>query len=88
LYSDPEGKNVLTGVKGLILESTSPGGATKRHAVFPTTRKHFKRGQRVAWEWHNQNKYGPSWFRDPDSGEIKQAFAGAMEFIGRDLNGT
>jgi hypothetical protein len=86
LYSDSEGKNVMVGVKGVILETTSPGAATKRHAVFPTTRDHFRRGKRVAWEWNGRNKYGPSWFRDPDTGEIKQAFHESTEFIGRNLN--
>jgi hypothetical protein len=86
LYSDSEAKHVLQGVRVLILESTSPGGASKRQSVFPTTRTHFKRGQRVAWEWCNENKYGSSWFKDPDTGEIKQAFFGSVEFVGRDLN--
>ncbi len=88
LYSDAEGRDVMPGVKGVILESTSPGGATKRHAIFPTTRGHFKSGQRVAWEWDLKNKYGPSWYRDPDTAEVKQAFLGSMEFTGRDLNGA
>jgi hypothetical protein len=86
LYSDRQGKNVMPGVRGVILETTSPGGATKRHAVLPTTRDHFKRGKRVAWEWDLRNRYGPTWFRDPDTGKIEQAFAASAEFIGRELD--
>jgi hypothetical protein len=88
LYSDSDGKRLLPNVRGLILETTSPGGTNKRHAVYPTTRVHFAKGQRVAWEWNLQNKYGRTWYRDPDSGEIKPAFHSAGEFIGRDLDGA
>lgn len=76
----------LSDVRAVILESTSPGGATKRRDVFPTTRLHFQEGKAVAWEWNLERSFGAAWFRDPDSGEVTQAWGGALEFVGRHLD--
>ena len=38
VYSDPEGTNIQEGVKAVVLETTSPGGASKTLRVYPTTR--------------------------------------------------
>jgi hypothetical protein len=86
LFSDAEGKNRIPDVCGLILETTSPGGTTKQYRIFPTTRENYQRGRRVSWEWNSKNVYGPTWYKDPDTGEIKQAWLGSAEFIGRDLD--
>jgi hypothetical protein len=86
LFSDPEGKNRVPNVCGLILETTSPGGTTKQHRIFPTTRNDYQRSRRVSWEWNSKNTYGPTWYKDPDTGEIKQAWLDSTEFIGRDLD--
>jgi hypothetical protein len=88
LFSDAEGKNRIPDVCGLILETTSPGGTSKQHRIFPTTRTDYQRGRRVSWEWNSKSMYGPTWYKDPDTGEIKQAWLGSAEFIGRELNGA
>jgi hypothetical protein len=85
VFADPDLKQQITDVRAVILESTSPGGATKRLSVYPTTKRHFQKGKPVAWEWNFAKKWGPAWYKDPDSGEVKQAWGGAMEFIGRHL---
>lgn len=86
LYSDPNATTPIVGLNGVILESTSPGGTTKEHHIYPTTRTEFRRGQRVAWEWDLTKRYGEAWYRDPETSQIKLAWADSAEFVGRDLD--
>jgi hypothetical protein len=88
VFSDPSCTKLITNAKGIVLETTSPGGATKSFRIFPTTRTHFRKGQRVAWEWNHDLRvqWGPAWYRDPDTHTIKDAWGGSLEFIGRDLD--
>lgn len=86
VYSDPECKNPIEGVKGVILQSSSPSGAKVSYRIFPTTRTHFEKGKKVAWEWSHENIWSDAWYKDPESGEIKLAWNSAMEFVGRHLD--
>lgn len=86
IFEDHLCKNMLPNVKGVILETETPGGTRKFFRIFPTTHKHFRKGQRVAWEWNDQLVWGPAWYKDPDSGEIKNAWSSSMEFVGSNLN--
>lgn len=86
LFANVEMTNPIPNVKGVILESTAPGGTTKSLRIFPTTRTHFQKGRQVAWEWNMQNIWGQAWYRDPDTGEVKLAFISSAEFIGRHLD--
>lgn len=71
--------------KGVILETETPGGTRRFFRIFPTTRTHFQKGRRVAWEWDNGTTWKDAWYKDPDTGEIKLAWNSAMEFVGRHL---
>lgn len=74
-------------ITGVLLQSETAGGMKKFFRIFPTTKKHFVKGKRVAWEWNlSSGHYGPAWYRDPDSREIKSAWSSAMEFTGRNLD--
>jgi hypothetical protein len=75
----------IQGAKGLILQTTSPGGAIRSHRIFPTTRTNYVKGKQVAWEWNSGRKWEAAWYRDPDTSEIKYAWGGSMEFVGRHL---
>jgi hypothetical protein len=86
VFTDAACTQPLQGVKGVILETTSPGGASKTHRIFPTTRSHFVKGKRVSWEWSDQIIFGEAWYRTPDVGEVKIAWSSSMEFIGRSLD--
>jgi hypothetical protein len=86
IFLDAECQQPITDAKGLILETTSPGGATKMHRIFPTTRTDYQKGKRVAWEWNMQKKWPNAWYRDPDTGDIKKAWIESTEFIGRHLH--
>lgn len=85
IYTDAECRNAIEDARGVILETLSPGGLTKTKRIFPTTRTHFKKGVRVAWEWSNGRRFGRAWYRDPDTGDVRDAWGGSMEFIGRPL---
>jgi hypothetical protein len=76
VYSDEDCTHVREGVRGLILESTSPGGAIKTINVYPTTRGGYQKGRQVTWEWNpDPNVYwGLSWYRDPTTDDIKAAW--------------
>lgn len=86
IYSDHEARSALPNVKGVILETTSPGGARKNRRIFPTTKDYFEKGQRVSWEWSFERKWGKAWYRDPDTSELKEAWHSSAEFIGRPLD--
>lgn len=86
VYRDPMCQTPWPNVRGVILETETPGGTKKFFRIFPTTRTHFKKGKRVAWEWSDQQSWGEAWYKDPDTGEVKAAWSSAMEFVGRHLD--
>jgi hypothetical protein len=88
LYSDKECTQLIHNARGVILETNVTGHDEKFHRIFPTTRTHFKRGQKVAWEWNSEFSWDDAWYHDPDTGEIKLAWSGALEFVGRNLDDT
>jgi hypothetical protein len=86
LYSNADATVTIADARGVVLETTSAGGAMKSLRIFPSTRTHFERGREVAWEWNNESRWGPTWYRHPDSGEVEKAWDGSLEFIGRHLD--
>jgi hypothetical protein len=91
VFSDAACTKPYPGVKGIILETTSPGGVIKTKQIFATTRTHFQKGEQVAWEWNNGRQWLEAWYRDPETQEIKVAWGACAEFIGRhvdDILGT
>jgi len=84
LYADEKCKTVLPG-KGLILETISPGGTKKAKRISPTMRTDYKRGQVLSWEWSFERIWDAAWYKDPDTSEVKPAWLGSAEFIGRPL---
>lgn len=86
IFSDPECTHAIPNAKGVILETTSPGGTSKSHRIFPTTRMDFISGTRVSWEWSASKKFTDAWYRDPDTNAISLAWNSSMEFVGRNLD--
>jgi len=86
VYSDAEATVPMPGVKGLILENSGPGGVTKTRHIFPTTLNHYRKGHRVAWEWNMGRVFGPAWYKDPVTGQVRQAWLSSVEFVGRHLD--
>lgn len=87
IYSDEQCNNLIPDVKGIILETTSPGRAQQFKRIFPTTRpEYYKKGKIVTWEWDLSRIWDKAWYKDPDTGEIKQAWGSAGEFVGRHID--
>lgn len=86
LYADAYGSQPLLGSRGVILDTIDPHGTRGTQQVFPTTRTHFEKGRAVAWEWNLDLTWGETWYRDPDTGEIRYGWTTAGEFIGRNLD--
>ena len=85
VYEDPAGEKLRKDVKAVVLETLSPGGARRNFRAYPTTKSHFQRGKRVAWEWNGGIIVGESWYRHPDTGNLTYGWTSSMEFIGRHL---
>jgi len=83
IFTDEHLGNIVQKGKGVILETTAPGGASKSLRIFPTTRTNYVKGQQVAWEWSFDNVWDKCWYRHPDTGEVMVAWNSAAEFIGR-----
>lgn len=86
IFSDAMCTIAIPDAKGVILETTPPGGGMKTLRIFPTTRTHFQEGKQVAWEWNMHRVWPAAWYRDPDTQTIKLAWDQAAEFIGRHLD--
>jgi len=86
IYSDSNCKNKIQNAKGIILKTDSPSGAHTFYRIFPSTKTHFKKDKRVAWEWSFDNVWSDAWYKDPDTGEIKLAWNSSAEFVGRNLD--
>jgi hypothetical protein len=86
LYRDSAATQPRDDVRGVILETLSPEGDVVGKQIFPTTRSYVP-GEKVSWEWGLYKKsWNETWYRDPDSREIKGAWSDSFEFTGRDLN--
>ena len=83
--SDPACSIVRQDVRGVILESFGAKGESQGRHIH-ASRKHYVGGQSVSWEWDTRGPgWGETWYRDPQSGEVKLAWSEASEFIGRPL---
>jgi len=85
VFSDPECNRKRQGIKGVIVDHFDTKGGYLRR-VFPT-RKDYSSGQSLSWEWEvNGPSFEESWYRDPESGQVKPAWRGNFsEFTGRPL---
>lgn len=84
VYSDAAGSIPIPGVRGLLVRADNPTRTESRVNIFPTTKTDYRVGMQVAWEWGPQ-QWGAAWYRDPVNGEVKTAWDGSMEFVGRQL---
>ncbi len=80
-YSDPECKQQVTDGTILILQSLDPDDPVQELDIAPT-RKNYQAGQIVAWDLNNKKLWEKAWYRNPESGDIQQAWTFHVEFIG------
>ena len=81
IYSDPECRQQVTDGTILILQSLDPDDPIQELDIAPT-RKNYRAGQIVAWDLNNKKLWEKAWYRNPESGEIEQAWTFHVEFIG------
>lgn len=86
LYSDQTLTNPLKNIHGVLLETHSPGGTSKRLGVYPTKKNDYIKGKQVSWEWNTSSIFGQAWYRDIDSDESQIAWHSSAEFIGRHID--
>ncbi|MCL6753625.1 DUF4935 domain-containing protein [Nostoc sp. CCCryo 231-06] len=87
VYADPDCTRVQESVKAVILETRRhPSDALVGFIILPTTLTRFTKGRIVSWEWNINKIWEAAWYRDPDTNEIKSAWASSAEFVGRDLD--
>jgi len=87
LYSDKDCQTPRIDVRGVILEGRGPDGTITGTHIHPSTRQ-YQVGESLSWEWNYENTrgWGDTWYRDPDTLEVKHAWSEAMEFIGRPID--
>jgi len=83
-YFDPGLTTEVPGARAVILDIEAADG-NRRVSAFPTTRS-YKRGEVLSWEWDFGRVWGPSWYKDPDSGEVTKGWDSSAEFTGRPLD--
>ena len=86
IFSDAICATPIPDAKGVILETTPPGGGMKAFRIFPTTRPDFQEGKQVSWEWNMRKVWPAAWYRDPGTGAVQLAWNSSAEFIGRHLD--
>ncbi|MBD9361827.1 hypothetical protein [Methylomonas fluvii] len=86
VFSDQALTTPITNVHGVLLETHSAGGVSKTFRIYPSSQSHFAKGKQVSWEWNMSLVVGQAWYRDPTTGESKEAWSSSAEFIGRHLD--
>ena len=86
LFRDPGLTQLVDGAKGVVLETETSDRSKKILRVYPSTRRHFRKGMRVSWEWSPEHVFDELWYRDPETGNSTLAWSSSMEFVGRDLD--
>jgi TIR domain len=84
VFEDDECQRKYADVRGLILETISPGATSSSRRIFPTTHE-YPRGKVVTWEWNSARQWASAWYREPGTGAVEYAWGGALEFAGRNL---
>jgi len=81
-YSDPECRTQVPDATIIVLQALDPDDPIQELDVAPT-RRQYKAGQIVEWDLNNKKLWEKAWYRNPESGQIEQAWNFHVEFIGR-----
>jgi len=81
-YSDPECKQQVTDGTLVVLRPLDPDDPVQELDIAPT-RRNYQAGQIVTWDLNNKKLWEKSWYRNPESGAIEQAWIYHVEFIGK-----
>jgi hypothetical protein len=82
IYADEKRTKRVEGASAVVLRDSLAGDL---HA-YPTAQSYFQSGMSVSWEWNIRRTFRESWYRDPDTDEVRYGWTSAAEFIGRRLD--
>lgn len=81
VFSDPECRNQIPDARIAILLPLDPDDQILELDVVPT-RCSYQPGQIITWELNNKRTWEAGWYRNPDTGQVEQAWTMHVEFIG------
>jgi hypothetical protein len=81
LFSDPQCQNPVADTVGVLLETLSPEGTTRRQ-VFPAGRV-FLAGETVGWDWDMTRRFGAAFYHDLETGNCREAWSASTAFVGK-----
>ena len=81
VYSDPECRNPISDAHIAILLPLDPDDQILELDVVPT-RVSYQPGQIITWDLNNKRTWEAGWYRNPDSGQVEQAWTMHVEFVG------
>jgi len=81
-YSDPECRMESKGARLVVLRCEDPAQQHRPIECMPAL-KTYRKDQVVQWEINHKRVWDAAWYRDPDSGTNRKAWARAVEFMGR-----
>lgn len=80
-YTDPECRTEVQEARIYILEPLDPDDTVFEPEIVPS-RKIYPQGALVTWSLEKK-LWETCWFKDPETGEIRQAWTAHAEFAGR-----
>ncbi len=81
-FSDPECRNQVPDARIAVLLPLDPDDQILELDVVPT-RYSYQPGQIISWELNNKRTWEAGWYRNPDTGQVEQAWTMHVEFIGQ-----
>ena len=84
-YDDPDCQNEVPDARIAILEALDPEDQLLEQDVLPT-RQDYHPGQLVTLRLNNKRLWEESWFRNPETQQIEQAWALHVEYIGQRIS--
>ena len=85
-YSDPECRTEVRDARLVVLRSDDPRQTHHPVECVPT-RKHYAKGQTLVWDINHKLQWEEAWYVNPDNGSKEKAWARAVEFIGKVVEG-
>ncbi len=83
-YTDREGKNEVADGKIVVLLPLDPDGFQMLDAV--PSRKNYQPGQYLNWQLNKDKLWEECYYRNPETGQIEQAWTMHVEFVGKVLS--
>lgn len=81
VFSDPECRNRIPDANIAVLLPLDPDDQILELDVVPT-RVSYQPGQIITWELNNKRTWEAGWYRNPDTGQVEQAWTMHVEFVG------